>query len=236
MEDYEINDVRNRRVAYPSLLLVDTEIEQGVFLNLFVENISDLPAQDIHFHFHPALHWETGEPLPFSRGISALQPHKRLSFLYGSVHQAFDENSNIVKAFSVSTTYFHSGAAHRVTETYAIDIQSYHGTSSIRPEVYHQGKKLESALLKIVAELKQLNQTLEKVANIAGPTGIDLSVTALRNLAAIRGVTPNLERLSTERISTAALQEVLGIDRELAIGNTRLFKGTSNNQLFARSL
>ena len=117
MEDYEINDVRNRRVAYPPLLLVDAEIEQGVFLNLFVENISDLPAQQIHFHFQPELHWPAGEPpLQFSRGISVLPPRKRLSIPYGSVYEAFDETSNLVKAFSVSTTYFHPGAAQRVTE------------------------------------------------------------------------------------------------------------------------
>jgi predicted HTH transcriptional regulator len=47
MDDYEINDIRNRRQVVPPLINIDTEIRRGVMISFRVTNIGALPAEDV---------------------------------------------------------------------------------------------------------------------------------------------------------------------------------------------
>jgi hypothetical protein len=64
MEDYEINDIRNRRRVVPPLINVDTEIRHKIVIYLKITNIGALPAEDVTFEFSDTPVWrENKEPL-----------------------------------------------------------------------------------------------------------------------------------------------------------------------------
>lgn len=72
MEDYEINDGRNRAIVHPSLVSVDLVIERGVFVELVIENVSTVAVTEVSFEFSEDLHWEHGCPPQLTKGLKYL--------------------------------------------------------------------------------------------------------------------------------------------------------------------
>lgn len=148
MEDYEINDLRNRKVVFPPLINIDYEIDQGVFIELFIENISNFSVTNLSFEFSEPLSWEGGLPSQFKDGIRNLSPRRKLIFYYSTTHKALAPNSAIVKKFVVNTKYYHESAGVFVTDSFEIDISTIDGTSIIQSELYRHGEQIEDAIKK----------------------------------------------------------------------------------------
>ena len=65
-------------------------------------------------------------------------------------------------------------------------------------------------------EVRKLNRNIEQFTSIGGNTGLDLSVTTLRNLKNIISGNGGLEKLDPHYCGYRTFQEVLNIDVHLA--------------------
>lgn len=237
MEDYEIQDIRNRQLTYPSLLNIDIAFDRGTLVLLCIENPGLVPAKDITFKVSKPLNWSLYRqpPSQLEKGIRSLPPGKKLSFHYCSVFDAYKESADIVRSFEIEASYFHPISAQCVTDIFNIDLDNYEGTSILHSDLHHHGKRLEDSLKKVASELQNLNKRLEKLETIAGPTGINLSVTTMRNLAGLLKTEAVLQKLAVEDVPYQAFEEVLGISSDLAFKLSTYFQyrnySTKNERL-----
>lgn len=217
MEDYEIRDIQNRKSFYNPILNIDIELSQGYSFELLIENVGKVPALDITFNFPDNILWESGEPpLQLSKGIKSLQPGKKLTFFYCESHSAFSEESTILKIFTIDASYFNPEAGKRITDTFYLDIENLINTTINYSESHYLRSDIKDGFGKIVSELQKINSNLETTKQIAGPTGLNLSATSIRNLARSFGNEPSLEPYSLQSCSRNQLEEILGIDKKTA--------------------
>ncbi|MCU1245813.1 MAG: ATPase, partial [Acidobacteria bacterium] len=119
MEDYEIQDVRNRRDVVLPLISVDADIHQGVAVHLVIENIGEIPAEDVHFKVTPDVERLTigpGTPNILTRGAQFIPPRKIYRFFFGSAIEKVQKQS--APKFDVEVSYFNRHAGQRVSETF----------------------------------------------------------------------------------------------------------------------
>ena len=216
MEDYEVRDIRNRRVVLPALISVRVDVVRGMLLEVVVENIGDAAASDIRFTVDPPLYWEHGEPHAFAQGIGSLQPKKKLNFPYGMGSTVLGGTSKHVREFAVDATYFHHGAQKRITDRFEIDLTSLNGTLQEETDLQIQAERLEKALGKLTKEVETIKHRLDRLSNLADPTGLALSVTSLRNLAHLLGMPSRIEKIDPCTCSWQTFQEVLALDPRTA--------------------
>jgi hypothetical protein len=218
MEDYEIQDVRNRREVVLPLISVDVDIHRGVAMHLVIENIGDIPAEDVQFSVSPDVERLTigrGTPNILTRGARFMPPGKVYRLFFGSAIQ--DVRKDGAPKFDVAVSYRNRRTAQRVTETFHIDMTDYFNTAIVHGDVHYQGEKIEKGIESLVREVSTLNKTLGMVATIAGPTGLDLSVTTLRNLKHLADGETATERIPAAAVGWQGFMEVLGVDRTLAL-------------------
>jgi len=218
MEDYEINDVRNRRKVLPPLINIDVELEEGLFVNLVVSNIGDLTAEDITFELSNELQsWlSENEPNLFSRGIKYLPPKRTYKFMYESINAALADDCEIPSSFSISVSYHHPEADQRLTEVFNIDFEDYRNTLVTQSEIHQQGKQLKGAIDKLTSEVKELNRHVKNISSLTSDTGLDLSVTTIRNLKHLIGGEDRIEKVNPIGCNYRVFMEVLKIDGRMA--------------------
>ncbi len=229
MEDYEIRDVGNRQKSVPPLISLRIDIVQGALLNFCVENVGEYPATDVKFQFSKALKWEYGEPKPLSEGIRTLPAKRRLAFFYGVGHWLGSDR--IVEEFSVEVSYFHQGAGKSFTETFDIDLRSLVGSLQELTELELHAKKIEGALEKNTKALERIASHLSHIENIANPSGLAISHSTLRGIAAICNRSEvDWPLFDPSECSYPMFQEVLEVDSSVAIGLYHFFSRPPGEQ------
>jgi hypothetical protein len=220
MDDYEINDIRTRRQVFPPLINIDTEIKRGVIVYLRVMNIGELPARDVTFEFSDNLIWRSRKvPRLFMEGVKYFPPGKTFPFLYHSVLNIFEKDSKILSAFDITAHYFHPQANQRISDVFYIDMMDYYDSSVIESEIDRHGKIMKDVLEKLTNEIKTLNNHMDKVSSISRATGLNLSVTTLRNLRHLLLNEEQLEKIDPSNPSDcnySVIQEILAVDLNLA--------------------
>ena len=226
MEDYEINDVRSRSSVVPKLLHVGVEILHGMIIYIAVSNPGDEVAADVGLDFSPELPWRGRDtpPQPLKEGIRALAPGQKLTFLYETTEQVFATGSALPKRIEVTGSYAHPMTGGRVREEFVLDLSDYIESAIIESELYEHGRKVEKALGEITKGLRQMNDSLAKLGTVAGPTGLNLSVTTLRNLVQVSAGSSEVERSIQRPAVIGLFEEVLGLTN----GCRRPFTGTSS--------
>lgn len=231
MEDYEVNDVRNRRTHLPALISVRVDVVKGMLLNVVVENVGDTAASDIQFKIDPPLYWKHGEPPAFTNGVRSLLAKKKLSFLYGSAPNVLGGTSSYVREFVVETSYFHHGVQKRITDRFEIDLNSLNGTLQEQSDLQIQAERLEKAFVALTKEIGEVKDQLSQLSNLADPTGLALSVTTLRNLAHLFSVPSHIEKIDPRSCSWQTFQEVLRVDSQTAIRLASFFRKFDSERL-----
>lgn len=216
MEDYEIQDIRNRVVIHPSLINVDFEVDRAFFIELVVQNVGSVGASDIAFKFNPELTWRRECPAALINGIKYLGKGKRLPFVYNTLRDTFAKDSTIVKAFEVDVSYFNSIVSQRISEVFRIDISDYGGASVETSELARHGTEIRDALMNLTREMQKMNRILEDNSSFIGPTGLNLSVTTLRQLASILSRPYVPTGVVLQDCTAPALKEILNISLEEA--------------------
>lgn len=215
MDDYEINDVRNRQSSVEKLLNFDVELKKTYIVYFNVENFGSMPALDVKFEFSPNLKWRQKEtPLLFTRGAKVIPPQKTYSYFYESYDEIIN-NEDIPAQFDLEISYLHPQINQRISDVFHIDLLDYMYTSEIKSDLQEHTETLKKAINDLKRELDKLNKNLASFPAITNATGLDLSMTTLRNL---RNLLQNhqFEKLDPSYCTRDVFQEILGIDYQLS--------------------
>jgi hypothetical protein len=196
---------------------VDIEIYRGTAVHLVVANIGDIPAQDVVFKVSadiPGITSGNLSPNILTNGSSFLPPGKVHRLLVGSAIKKITREDAL--RFDVEVSYFNSRAGQRITDSYRIDLADYINSSIVYSDTRHEGERLAKCLDGLTTKLDSANETLRAIASIAGATGLDLSVTTVKNLRHLLAGDNQIERIPASAVPWQAFAEVLDIDPQLA--------------------
>jgi Putative DNA-binding domain len=216
MENYEIDDIRNRKQIAPSLINIRVEIESAsIFLE--VENIGNQVANDVKFTFPKELEkWvEKEEARIFRDGIKFFSPNQKYKFWYGVSFSVMHENSEIPSQFEIIASYQHPLYSERITESFGIDLLSFYGSYIGDSESTQQAKTIEKAIKELTKQVEKLNTHISEITNIAGASGLSLSFPTLKNIRNILG-NKEFEKLNPVYQSYSFFMEILGVDINVA--------------------
>ncbi|MXX38124.1 MAG: ATP-binding protein [Gemmatimonadetes bacterium] len=218
MEDYEIADVRNRRQIVKSLINFDIETEHALLIHFSITNIGSVATENVKLTFDPMPSWPgdvENAPL-LKNGITSFPPGRNYLLRYHSFPQILDNNSPIVSCFDVEATYYNSQVDSMVTDRFHIDLRDFLYTSSPSSPMYEQAGKIEQAIKDLTKEVEKEGRSLDRLTSIAGATGLDLSITTLRNLRHVLAGGNEMEKINPRGLDYRVFREVLGIDVQLA--------------------
>lgn len=159
MDDYEINDVRNRRRTTPPLVSVDINTKQSAIIYLSVTNIGQQTAEDVTFEYSEAIQqWiEKEGPSLFTRGIKYLPPGRSYSFMYNTFLVVLHESHRESSRFEITASYFHPEIGQRISDVFYFDLMDYWNSAVLESEAYEQGKKLRESVDKLTMAVEKLN-------------------------------------------------------------------------------
>lgn len=232
MEDYEIRDIRSRILTTPPLVSIDLKLRRGILADLVVQNPGSLPAHDVTFEFEGEPPWRlSGKPPLFSKGIAFLPPGRRFPFFIGSMVAMVGRDGASAVRFTILASYLHPSVGTRLTETFRFDLNDYFGSSVVESDAMESAKLVADELKKIHDDLSKAVAHLESLTSISGATGLDLSVTAMRNLAANFAGGPTPPKLNPAFQKAAVFMEVLGVDWRTASHLEDYFRRRKNDNL-----
>ena len=219
MEDYEIADVRNRRQIVKSLINFDIETEPALLIHFSITNIGSVAAENVKLTFDPMPSWPKDvENAPLLKnGITSFPPGRNYHLRYYSFPQVLNNNSSIVSCFDVEATYYNSQVDSEVTDRFHIDLRDFHYTSSPSSPMYEQAGKIEKAIKELTEEIKKEGRSLDRLTSLTGATGLDLSITTLKNLRHVLAGGNEMEKINPRGLDYRVFREVLGIDVHLAL-------------------
>jgi hypothetical protein len=218
MEHYEIQDVSNRVDSTEALVAIDVETRNAIQVFLVVANIGTTAARDVRFEFAPELPFRKDgtQPPIFSRGIKVLPVGRRYLIRYHTFPQILDKKSSIPESFDIKVSYLHGRDDVRVVEDYHIDLRDFEGTHEKPSEIQTLGADLTKAIRELQNTLREVSQAAQSLTTVAAGTGLQLSVTTLRNLLQTERSEARLEKLDPRNCDWRAFQEVLGISPDMA--------------------
>jgi len=218
MEDYEINDIRARRRTLTPLVNVDGELKHATVVYLRVSNIGDVPAEEVKFDFSQNLVWSGNKPPPgaLSRGIKYLSPGKVFYFFYHTISELFADGSTIPSQFDVTVSYLHPEIGQRISDEFHLDFADYLHSHSVLSDINELAKTVKESIDALTGQVAKLHQNFEKLSTIASATGLDLSVTSLRNIRHILANEDQIEKIDPVYCELSVFEEVLGVDNRLA--------------------
>jgi Putative DNA-binding domain len=218
MEDYEINDVRNRRINVPPLVNIDLKIRHHSSIYLIVMNPSDQVAQDVTFSFSENLsNWvEKKDAKLFKRGLKHFPSKRVYYFMYGLTHQVLHQDGPLPAEFEITASYYHPEIRQRMSDIFHFDLHDYFGSSVLPSDINEQGKSIKESLDKLTKQLEGVNSKLQRLTSISGETGLDLSISTLRNLEHLIERDGEVEKLDPYGRNYQVFKDILGIDSQLA--------------------
>lgn len=219
MEDYEINDVRQRRRTVLPLVSIDVRSRLGALIYLVVSNKGDASAEEVTFQFPDNFDWlnKLAKPNLFTRGIRSLAPGKEFHFFYHQFAEVAKEGSQIPGHFEITVSYTHSGIGQRITETYYIDVFDYFNSEIYHSELYDASERIKKELKDLTKQVEKLNGSLEQLAPLGDATGLSLSIPTLNNLRRLLKGEQDLEKINPAGCDYPVFREVLGVDTRMAL-------------------
>lgn len=226
MEDYEINDVRGRQTTVLPLINIDIFVK-GHFIAYFkVSNIGSLPAIDVSFSFDREVLWmykEEKTPPLFKKGTKYFPVGQTLYFTWNNLNVLLHPPNEEFSKLEITVKYLHPQINEYISDTFKFDVEDYRNSNFIKSDSEEVRDILKEHLKKLTDEVKRLNSNLENFRTIAGKTGLDLSITTLRNLKHfVSG--EDFEKLNPEFCDYRVFMELLNIDFEMAHNMEHLFR------------
>lgn len=230
MEHYEVEDVKNRRIILPPL--VDFNVEfYGHLIKIVVENIGDQVATDVKFEFNKGFKWYRGDmPNALKNGIKFLPPRRKIAFAIGTSFTIFGEKSKHPSSFDVKLSYIHPQTdSSRYTEDIHINLNDFLGCSIPPNELKDIAKHLEE-ISSFKNNINTISNVLTSLARISGSSGLDLSLTTLRNLKNIYEKEGKLTPINLKNCDFEIIAEYFEIEYSLAMDIYEWIHCNQNNE------
>lgn len=216
MEHYEIEDIKNRKLIVPPLVDFNVEL-YGHLIKLVVENIGDQVATDVSFEFDEDFRWYRAEmPNAFENGLKFLPPRRKIAFNIGTSFSILSEKSEYQSSFDVKISYIHPQIASKYIEEIHIDLNDFMGCSIPPNELKDIAKHLDE-ISKFKTNLNTISTELTSLARVSGASGLDLSLTSLRNLKHIFEKESGFEPINLRDCDFQLIAEYLGVNNSLAM-------------------
>ena len=218
MEDYEINDVRNRRSEVTALIDIDVEIDSDMVVHLCISNVGTSVARDVSFDFSPPTRWLFGDvPSLITKGVKFFPPGKVYRFNWNMAPSFFGpDKGDESRRYVCMTTYRIGESDSFVTTAFPLDLEACRDTATEKSDVEKLPKKLREGLKTLKDEIQKTNAHLAHISPIGGATGLDLSHSTLLNLKALLHSGADLKKIPAKYASYEVFGEVLEIDFNLA--------------------
>lgn len=226
MEDYEINDVRNRTLGVSPLVYFDVEFKHGIIIYFVISNIGKSVAHNVTFKFTPNLPWrnKSDEPPALKNGIIFFPPGRVFKFMYETFIEVAKQGSEIPNQFSIQIEYDHPLVSQRLSEIFHVNLLDYMQSEVIESDLYEHAKKMEVGFRELSHQVKSLTSAAKELLTLAGPTGLHLSISTWRNLRHLTSGKDELEKLDPNCLGYNVFEEVLGVHRDMALQLERHFK------------
>jgi Putative DNA-binding domain len=236
MEDYEINDIRARRKIIRPIIEIGISIRHRVLIHMYVSNIGEQTAENVTFELPNKLRaWAEKEGARlFINGVKYFPPKRTFSFRLGHTPALLKDDDDSLSRFDIGVSYEHPELHRRISEVFHIDLMDFWGSYTGESDIYELGKEIKEAAKKLTDEIGKLNGNFSRLTSMAGATGLDLSVSSMRNLKHILAGDEPLEKLNPASVSHNVFMEVLGVDVEIACRLSDFFyRGNESNGLDA---
>ncbi|MEE9337628.1 MAG: hypothetical protein V3U87_06075 [Methylococcaceae bacterium] len=231
MEDYEINDVRNRSYITPPLIKVELIIEHCTMVYIEISNIGDIPAIDVVTKLPPEFTWKNyKEPPPFfERPVKYFPSGKKFSFMYNTYQKIVNDDS-VKQEFSISVEYINSRDNKKYSDSFYFDLSDSMYTRYEEPELHRLGKVIKESVGELTKKIEKLGEYTEEISRIADPSGLSLSVTTLNNLHALSKGNDVIKKLDPSYCDYRIFKEVLEINDEIAFKLDHFFRFNQRNE------
>jgi hypothetical protein len=220
MEDYEVNDVRNRRKQRSPLVIFKVSEYRRFIAAFDVGNVGAVVAEDVRFEFSTPMPWPLQQdgvpPVLFAKGTAKFPPQQWFRFLYCPFHEILSGAKGVPIEFSVRISYYHPEAATRVSDEWHVNFGVYMHSTAVRPEIEEHAKDIVENLEKMTRHLDSLHKDLEHFKTIRGSTGLDLSLATLRTLKRTLVDRKDPERIPPQDCDVSVFRELLGVDVQMA--------------------
>lgn len=228
MEDYEIQDIRNRKRVVAPLVNFDVEFRKG-FVRLVLSNTGEIGAHDVKLSFSESLPWlEQATPSRIlESGVKFLPPGRRIILPYGGSSSLLSATNKKPLIFDVTVSYFHPILDHRLSDTFYIDLLDFRDTIRETSDIEELTQKVTESLSTLGKELKNIADVTKAIALIASPTGLNLSVTTIENLRHVFNQDEEIEKINPLYCNPNVFSEVLELDQETAWRLNDYFGGHS---------
>jgi hypothetical protein len=217
MEHYEVEDLRARHVRIERLVNIEIAIRHGILVDVVISNPGTVAAADVSFAFEPALRWSTSQTPPLiANGARSIPPGRRYHFLYDSYLELLNPDRGKAIMFSATVEYRHPMTETVMQETFEFDLRDYMNSAVIESENVEVGKKISAALESIGSAIGRVASATENLGRISSPSGLNISFTALRNLALLMRADSGFTLDPSRYADVDLFQEVLDMDMKTA--------------------
>ncbi len=124
----------------------------------------------------------------------------------------------------------HPQTGARISDTFHIDLSDYDDATVVEPELYEHAQTIKKAVGELVSEVQKLRVGIEVLGTLAGATGLDLSVTTLKNISNIARGDERIEKIDPYGKSLRVFKEVLGVNHAMALRLRTHFRRAEEGQ------
>lgn len=110
----------------------------------------------------------------------------------------------------------HPEVRGRISDVFHIDLMNYWGAYIHKSELQEHGEGLKEAVNKLTSEMVKLNSHLNNLSRVSGPTGLDLSISSIRNLRHVIAGESSIVKIDPTGTNYDVFMEVLGVDFHMA--------------------
>ena len=234
MEDYEINDIRNRKQYYKPLISIDYEIATSHMVYLTVTNVGDTIAYDVAFDFPDDVKWireDDRTPSLFANGVKSFPPGRVYRFMWNIANALFSMNDPKALTIDAVASYTHGASGAKIVDEFHIDLEPQRYNSTLKTDVERLSDLLKEKFDKLTSNVGRIEGQLAVLRGIAGRTGLDFSISTLRNIRTLLGSNAELEKIRADDCDYKMFMEVLQIDIDLANRLEHFFRHSVPNSL-----
>ena len=217
MEDYEINDIRNRQSVASPLINIHVESKSHMAY-IIIENVGSISATDVTFSISQDVKWRRERtPALFENGIEFFPSNQSFRLIWNTFPDLFSLGDPNYLKINISVRYFHSQINQYIQDEFHLDIEGYRDNAVTKSDVQELSDVVKELLKGVIREITSLSHRMENIASIAGASGLNLSITTLRNLKHIASESEHyFQKLNPQNCDCRVFMEVLEINFDLA--------------------
>jgi Schlafen, AlbA_2 len=214
MADFEIADVRRRVVDRGARVAIDFVVRGGVVFDLVLSKIGTAAAQDVTVLFEPPIQWCDQAPTALCAPIQSMPVGRKLTFMYGTAPEMLGSGASKASRMVATIRYRDALDGSSFEEVVELDAEQYRGSQALKTDAESLRDVLREVVGKLSDQLGKVNERLKSLRPLVEPTGLGLSVTALRDMARLLGREWEPRCLPTG-VDAAVFAEVLGVGFEM---------------------